>query len=146
MPKRDGLTALELHALKIAGKGADKRRNELEVGTGQTVDFTVHISGAIGVGDDVSYGANIHAQMTDVLAVCLANAGPTARKRIKVALIETYASLEPDQENPEVKSEHLKEAEQVLRMLVRTKKKDQRGGVNGSLKVTKLSGLPRQPK
>jgi hypothetical protein len=141
MPKKkptSELSALEYHALKIeAGKRAEKLRDQLEVGQGQTIDFTCRITGAIGVGDNTEFDTEIKPVLVDVLAVLLAEAGETRRQTIAATLEKAYAGL-IDGAAPAVAEEAITAAKAILTRLAHKQKTQRRGAVTGSLKIERI--------
>lgn len=132
------LSALELHALKIAGKKADDVREDLEADTDpQPVDFLLHITGEITVAGDSDYIGQLKPELGDVLALTLSTLGPRARKQLADDLSTAYAKA-PAGESPAVHTDHREAAEKLLRKLNRPEEKHRRGAVGGIIKLEKL--------
>lgn len=131
------LTPLELQALKILGKAADKCRDELREGTGQEVDFTVRVTGAITVPPDNVFDGAVKPTAEDMLAIVLANVGTRTFNTIYRVLIDAYGNLALDEERhrPVVSPQMLEVAAGVIQNCTIQRTKRQRGGVVGSLKL-----------
>ncbi len=136
--KTDELSALEGFALRALGKKAEKRRDELAVGSGQPVDVTLRIVGAIDVQPDINQDRDVTPKAEDLLSIVLAAAGPRTRKTLVDALAEAYQGLNDD-ERPEIDAEQLRSSEQMLRELTHKRTGKQRGHVVASLKIEKLA-------
>jgi hypothetical protein len=132
------LEPLELHALKILGKGADKVRDELPPGTGQKIDFAVRISGAVDVQVDVAYDTPVKPQLADVLVIALGAVGPRSRAAICDALEEAFGGLKKGIDRPELAASELETSDRLIERLTRKREKEQRGGVVGSLKLERI--------
>lgn len=131
------LTPLELHALKILSKAADKVRDELRQGTGQVVDFTVRITGAINVPPDNEFDRAVKPTAEDMLAIVLAAVGGRTQSTILRTLTDAYGNLATDEERsrPVVPAEALRTAQTALLACTIQRTTTQRGGVVGSLKL-----------
>jgi hypothetical protein len=137
-PGQTNLTALEFHALKIeAGKRAEKLRDQLTAGQGQTVDFTCRVTGAVGVGENYEFDTDCKPKLVDVLAVLLDSAGEARRETIANTLEKAYADLTDDQ-TPAVPEEAATAAAAILDRCTHKTKDPRRGSVTGSLKIEKL--------
>lgn len=126
------LNPLELHALWIFGKKAEKVRDALDAGGGQLVDVTVRITGAVSVGLAESYERNVMPDPVSLLAVVLAPLGSATRKKIAAALDAVYAGLE-EGEQPPLEPLTRQLAEIAIDRITKKKKIETRGRVTGAL-------------
>jgi len=126
---------LEYHALKLLAKDAEKLRDQLTAGQGQEIDFTVHITGSIGVGEDNQYDASESPKLIDVLAILLGKAGEQRRQTITDILETAYR----DGQRTVPTEEAVQAAEAVILRCTHNTTKTRRGNVTGSLKIQKLA-------
>jgi hypothetical protein len=84
--KKKGLTPLQLHAIKVIGKRAEKCRDKLPEGSGQQVDFTIRIRGAMSVGCRKETHKSERPSLTTLLAWVLALLGPRSQRAVVLAL------------------------------------------------------------
>jgi hypothetical protein len=139
LPKAPALSALELHAVKIIGRKAEKQRDKLQVGSGQPIDLVLHISGAIDVQPNIKFDSIEKPTVEDVLALAMAKLPPRTRATFVDRLQGAYRNARAGKP-PRVKDEARKAAEELLVTLSRPCVKKQRGGVVGSLKIERLAG------
>lgn len=81
------LTPAELHALKHVSKAADKCRAQLKPGTVE-LDFGVHLTGRLIVGEPSSFSQSSAPTAVDLVAALLSQFGPRKRVAIADKLIE----------------------------------------------------------
>jgi hypothetical protein len=127
----------ELHALKIVSKKAEKLRDKLTVGTGQCVDFTIRVVGAIDVGAKVAFDSDLRPELPDVLAIILGSIGPGVQRTLSNALEAAYANTKGD-EQPKASDAAREAAKGLIESITRRVKKSQRGAVVGSLRIERL--------
>jgi len=137
MAKKNELSPLELHALKILGKKADDCRDELQAGTGQAIHLVLRITGAIDVGTPGNFTGDIKPALADVLAITLSTLGPRGREQLAQDLATAYSKAPPG-ETPAVHTDHRLAADKLIRSITRTEEKSRRGAVSGSLKIERL--------
>lgn len=153
------LTALELCAVKVLGRDADKRRDEVSVGKGQTVDVSLRLKGFIDVGDETKMTTRTKPSGTAMLALVfelLAKSETwdelknqiTSKKAMSVDEIGTWmakrlsdqiiASFTENSVFPTTIKEHELRAKDVVEQTTSKKENPRRGLLKGTLEVETL--------
>jgi len=136
----DELNALELHALANIGKRA--QRDALAPGNGQAVDVTIHLAGAINVGEDGTPAAHTKPDAALLLAVALEQLGEGARQKILNAIAGRFAAFVADGTPPEAAEDAAKAVAELLATLTHHGTAKRRGTVTAALKATVLRRGP----
>lgn len=123
-----GLTPLELQALRILGKEADKHREFLEAGADQPVDVLVRIDGLVTVGEPQTATVSERPEWLATMARVLDTVGPKTAEKIEAAL-ETG---DPPSTASQARAVALQERLSV------PKERQRSGNVTGKLHVTRL--------
>lgn len=131
--KKNQLAPLELAALKVVGKLARKSRNDLDEGSGQSVDFLVHIHGAMSVGCVKETKKTEAPSLVTLLAWVLTMFDVPTRKKIVGSLVRNGGKTEVLTRR--INEKLLKQAESGVEAVTHQVCSNARGDVTGSLKA-----------
>lgn len=128
------LSAMELHALMVAGKKAAKRRDELQEGQHQ-IDLTVRLRGALQVGGDRPQVKDVEPAAAVLLGLVLHQLGPKSLAAVVEEVADRCAEYVGGGDAPELSDEEKRTSERLLRRVRRQEEKTYRGAVTGVLTV-----------
>ena len=131
--KKNQLKPLELAAVHVVGKLARKTRDDLDEGSGQSVDFLVHIHGAMSVGCVKETKKTETPSLTTLLAWVLTMFDVPTRKKIVGSLIRNGDKTEVL--TRKINEKLLKQAESGIEAITHHVRSNARGDVTGSLKA-----------
>lgn len=140
----DNLSPLELHALKILGRPADKARDRLAEGNGQAVDFVVRIRGAVNVGLTTESDTVEKPELATLLAVVLESLSPRVKSKLLPAVRERLNAFVAGGDPPQPAKAAADELQDLVAACSRPAKQTKRGNVTGSLNAERLEGTYSQ--
>jgi len=131
-------TAIELFAMHVAAKAAEKVRDQLEEGSKTAVDVELRVKGMVQVGLGETRETTVKPELVNLVGLMLEFSDAGQRKRLEKKLDSAY-SLADAECGPECCAEMRILAEKAIARWSKKKEQERRGAVTGVVTVEVLA-------